>query len=159
MGTNRGKEFESIIKKACEKVDNTYVLRLYDSMSGYKSIANPCDFVIYNNPNLFLLECKSCYGASLPFSNISEFQWESLLKASSIKGIISGFMIWFIDKDVTVFVPASNMDIYAKTKESKSFSYKDAEEYGYIIPGIKKKIFFDYDLKQFLEGNYANTNL
>ena len=87
MTINRGKQFEAIVKKSFEKEPNTYVLRLYDTTNGFIGIANPCDFIVYKYPKLFLIECKTCHGASLPLTNISSNQWKRLLDADKVNGI------------------------------------------------------------------------
>ena len=46
MGVNRGKQFEDKIKEGFERVKNTSVIRLYDVMTGYEGICNPCDFIV-----------------------------------------------------------------------------------------------------------------
>lgn len=155
MTKNRGKDFESVIKKAFKKCVDIYILRLYDTMNGYSSVANPCDFIAFKTPKLFLLECKSCHGASLPVNNISDFQRTSLLNADkNYDDMIAGYIIWFIDKDVTVFVRAT--DIEEHFKNNKSLNYKKAQDIGYVFKGVKKKVFFDYNIGDFIK-HYVNS--
>ena len=151
---NRGKQFEKQVQSALEKIDGIYVQRLYDTMNGFKNIANPCDYLVYAYPNLCLLECKSCHGASFSKTNITDYQYEMLLKADKIKGIVAGYMIWFIDRDVTVFVTADILDKYLDYTNRKSLSYTDAINIGFEIKGRKRSILFDYDMKEFID--YVN---
>ena len=45
--------------------------RLYDTMTGYRSISTVSDFICYNYPNIYYIECKSHKGASFPFTNFN----------------------------------------------------------------------------------------
>lgn len=156
MNKNRGKEFEKQIQDSLDK-EGVYTLRLYDPMGGYSNVANPCDFIVYKQPTLLLLECKSCYGASLPRSNITDNQWKSLLDADNLKGILAGYIIWFIDKDFTVFISAINLDAYYRLNpEKKSIPFTDALSIGYEIKGTKRRVLFDYEMKEFL--NYVSQS-
>lgn len=147
MSENLGKRFESLIKESFER--ECYILRLYDTTNGYKNVANPCDFIVYDNPNMFMLECKSCHKASLPISDISDNQRISLVEASK-HGIIAGYLIWFIDKDRTVFISAEDLETYLITTGRKSLEWQE-DKYSFDIVGIKRRKFFEYDIHQFLE--------
>lgn len=70
-------------------------------MGGYKGIGNICDFMVFDTPHLFYLECKCCYGKSFPISHITQNQWQGLLEKSKIPFVIAGYIIWFIDYDFT----------------------------------------------------------
>ena len=79
MARDRGKEFEAKFKDDFLKtVPNSTIDRLYDPVMGYISISNIADFIGFSAPHIFYLECKSCKGASLPFSNIT--QYDKLIK-------------------------------------------------------------------------------
>jgi len=152
MGINRGKQFEAKIREAFEKIPDTSVVRLIDPQNGFAGICNMCDFIIYHYPHIYLIECKSCYGNTLPFANITDNQWSGLLKESAIQGVISGYIIWFIDHDTTVFISSEAMN------QHKLAGYKsvNVKELGNKIPcfsisGKKQRILFDYDMKEFLE--------
>ena len=153
---NRGKKFEEVIKKSFLKVPNVSVDRLHDQMTGYKvTSANICDFIVYKKPYEYYIECKSVHGASLPFSNITNNQWEGLLEKSKIKGVYAGVICWWIDKDVTKFIPIQELNSLRNfLPQSKSIRYDF--EYGIEIKGKKKRVFFDYDMKQFFEEMEEN---
>ena len=158
MSVNRGKSFEDKIKEAFEKLPGAHIKRLYDTMNGYEGVHNDCDFYVYKLPILACIECKSVHGNTLSihsnnpkkqYGNISNNQWNELLREDEIPGVVAGFMVWFIDKDVTVFVPATEM---ARLKNSgkKSFSYKDFNKVCCcVIPGKKKRVFWEYDMQSF----------
>ncbi len=147
MSENLGKKFEGLVKEAFEK--QCFILRLYDTTNGYLNVANPCDFIAYDFPNMYMLECKSCYGTSLPITNISDNQRSSLLEAAK-HGIIAGYLVWFIDKDRTIFINAEDLETYMLETGRKSLAWDD-DKYSVDIIGEKKRKFFNYDMHQFLE--------
>lgn len=149
---NRGKDFEAKIKEAFEKVPNCSIDRIHDQVSGYAGSCNIADFIIYKKPRMLYLECKCCYGNTLPFSNITNNQWKGLLEKSEINGVIAGVVIWFIDLDKTIFISIQTLQ-QMKKDGLKSVNAKtfDPMEYEAIqISGEKKRIFFDYDMEKFL---------
>lgn len=152
MAINRGKDFEKVIKESFEKVPNTSVVRLHDQTNGFAGSTNPCDFLIYHAPHLYALECKSVHGNTLPFSNITKFQWQSLLDMSQVDGVFAGVMCWWIDKDVTAFIPIQLLQTW-KLSEMKSIRYDNAVECHSVvnIEGNKKRVFFDYDMEKFFK--------
>ena len=147
---NYGKDFEQLIRTAFEKQPNTSVIRLIDPQNGYAGVRNICDFVIYNYPNQYLIECKSCRGKSLPMSNITDNQWKGLLEMSSIKGVVAGYMIWFIDCDITIFVPAAvaNEILQSGRKSISKDIISDSRVI--VITAKKKRVFFEYDMTEFI---------
>lgn len=146
MAVSRGKEFEGIIKEAFLNVPNTSVDRLHDQMSGFKVTSkNVSDFIVYHKPHEYYIECKSVHGNVLPFSNITDHQWASLLEKSEIDGVIAGVIVWFIDHDVTYFVPIQQLQ-YAEGYGKKSIRYDDTFIKKIDIPGKKKRVFFEYDM-------------
>lgn len=152
MAINRGKDFEKVIKESFEKVPNTSVVRLHDQTNGFAGSTNPCDFLIYHAPHLYALECKSVHGNTLPFSNITKFQWQSLLDMSKVDGVFAGVMCWWIDKDVTLFIDIRRLE-YLRNAGLKSIRYDNEEWTDLIVPikGKKKRVFFEYDMEEFFK--------
>jgi len=143
---NRGKQFEGVIKEAFEKIPGISIDRLHDQMSGYTGSFNICDFIVYKYPNQFYIECKSVHGNTLPFSNITDRQWQGLLEKSKIHGVIAGVICWWIDKDVTAFISIQELE-ECRRNGYKSIRYNHEPFYinGIVhIPGKKKRVFFDY---------------
>lgn len=152
---NRGKQFENQIREGFNAIQDVDVERLKDPMSRYKGDANICDFIVYKYPYEYRIECKSVYGDRLPYSNISKTQWEGLFSSTKLYGVCAGVICWFIDHDITVFIPIKELqrlkDEYPK---KKSFSIKDCSRDDinlYILNGKKRKILFDYDMTEFFE--------
>ena len=147
MAENRGKKFENVIRESLEKIDNVMVLRLPDPTNGYLGIRNISDFVVYQYPFMYFLECKSVHGNTFPLSNLTENQYNGMLEQSEINGVMCGIIIWWVDKDVTKYFPIEYIQ-YLKLDGSKSIRYDDT--WGYDIEGKKKKVFFDYDMEELL---------
>lgn len=149
MAENRGKSFEGIIQNAFENVKGMTIDRLHDQTNGFKGSTNICDFIAYYYPHIFYLECKSCHNNTFPLSNITEKQWNGLLEKSNIPGVVSGVIVWWVDRDVTRFIPITELDFLVKMSNIKSIRYDTSA--GVEIPGKKKRVFFDYDIKKFLK--------
>ena len=163
MGISRGKDFELIVKSAFESVPNTSVYRLYDTMGGYSSVANIADFVIYHYPYQYFIECKTVLkGNTLSinsndpkkkYGNISNTQWEGMLEMSKIKGVYCGILCWWVEKDVTKFIPIQMLQ-EMRNNGGKSIRYDVLASNGYNtidIVGQKKRVFFDYDMDKFFK--------
>lgn len=151
MAENMGKKFETIVKDSFEKCEDTVVVRLHDQMNGFSGSKNPCDFIVFNSPYFYAIECKTVHGNTLPFTNITDFQWSELLKMSNKKHVHAGILCWWVDKDVTRFIPISVLDEYQKSG-MKSIRWDDANDrITDDISGKKKRTFFDYDMTKFFK--------
>lgn len=120
---------------------------------GYSGVNNPCDFIIYRYPNILYLECKAVHENTLNFkSDIKENQWDGLLEYSKVNGVNAGIICWYIDWDITVFLPIEYLQAM-KEDGYKSFNIrKDINEIPIVIlDGEKKRVFFEYDLEKFME--------
>lgn len=156
MSVNRGKDFEAVIRKSIEKVENTFIVRLPDPTNGYLGVRNISDFLVYNYPLLYILECKSVHGNILPFSNITDNQWKGMLDASKISGVVAGVICWWIDHDVTKFIPIQLLKSL-KDNGSKSIRFDVIASNGHHVIDIfgkKKRVFFDYDMETFFSATY-----
>ena len=145
MADNKGKKFEAKFRSDFSKLENSFLIRVPDQISGYKgSSDNLCDFIGYIYPNLYLLECKSHKGASLPFENLS--QYDKLIDKVGIKGVRVGVILWLYEKDIVLYIPISTIK-QIKEDGKKSVGLKALEE-GYnikVIPSTKKRTYMDSD--------------
>ena len=92
------------------------------------------------------------------YGNITNKQWEGLLKKSKIKGVFAGIICWWIDKDITRFIPIQILQC-EKDDGMKSIrydadlgiGYQDEYQFSPVIDlkGKKKRVFFDYDMDDF----------
>ena len=102
---------------------NSFIYRLPDQLSGYLTVSqNPGDFICFTNKRLFLIECKSHDGASIPFTAIP--QYERLLNYKNIPDVYPGIVI--------------NKSIQLKMFEKNLYNIIE-------IPSTKKRVFMDSD--------------
>lgn len=164
----KGKRFESNFEKSLEVAGkNVSYLRLYDPGHGYGGVRNPCDFVVYNYPNIFYLELKEQKGDRINFSAaITENQFDELKRHSKKEGVIAGILFKFYEHDLVYFINIDLLDKVedivrkGKNKGSSRWSYQLrgeksltpelAEEYGVILVGEKKRVNWLYDVNAFL---------
>lgn len=169
MATNRGKDFENVIKEAFERVPDTSVVRLHDQTTGYLGSSNHCDFIVYHKPYEYHIECKSVHGNTLSihskpkpdkfgvlhgfYGAITDTQWEGLLEKSKVPGVIAGVICWWIDRDITKFIPIQLLQSM-REHDMKSIRY-DFTLFGkdlcIELEGKKKRVYFEYDMKEFLK--------
>lgn len=138
---NLGKKFEERFKiDWVESFPMSTVTRLYDVTSGYTNISTISDFICYNYPNQFFIECKTHKGASIPFTNIT--QYDKMIKEVGKPGVRVGVILWLNEKDKVYYVPTSTI---TKMKEDgkKSVGIKSVSE-GYRIIEIPCKKLIHY---------------
>lgn len=166
MAQNRGKGFEDIFKKSCENVPGISIDRLHDQTTGYLGSQNICDFIAYRKPLEYYFECKSVHGNTLSifgndpkhkYGNITNTQWEGLLEKSEIPGVIAGIVCWWVDKDVTAFLPIKMLkDLRDTGYKSVNVNGEWQNYYGkrwnwHWVDGKKKRVFFDYNVAKLLD--------
>lgn len=161
MAQNRGKQFEAVVREAFEKVPNVSIDRLHDQTNGFRGSQNICDFIVYREPYEYYIECKSVHGNTLSihsndktgkgevYGNITKRQWEGLSEKARIHGVLAGVLCWWIDKDITRYIPIEVLN-YLKWDGYKSVRYDYESICIADIPGEKKRVFFDYDMEVFL---------
>jgi len=147
MGINKGKIFEDKFRENWKKCfPKTFIYRLPDQMTGFKLTSqNPCDFLCFPGEVLFMIECKSHDGASIPFAAIP--QYERLLEYGHMKNVCPGIVIWFKEKDKVIWV---HIDVAEKiyTDGNKSIQLKMLTDNKYDIkelPSVKKRVYLDTD--------------
>ena len=84
---NKGKAFEKDFQEAA-KNDELFVLRLHDTSLSWQhektsrfQPENPCDFLVYELPNLFAIECKSTCYKSLTIQRDIKDKTSKMIKA------------------------------------------------------------------------------
>ena len=154
---NRGKQFENVIKEAFQKVPNVSVDRLHDQTTGYLGSVNVCDFIVYKKPYEYYIECKTVHGNTLPLGNITNNQWRGLIEKAKIDGVFAGVIIWFVDKDITMYVPIETLQALEK-EGYKSVHYTLTVGVMHIT-GKKKRVFFEYDMTTFFKLMEAKYNV
>lgn len=149
MAVNRGKQFEKAIRDAFQKVHGVSIDRLPDQMTGYKKTSsNICDFIVYKYPHQYYIECKSVHGNTFPFSNVTETQWQGLLRKSKLYGVYAGIICWWVDYGVTKFIPIQALE-WNRKHGFKSLRY-DYNGTSFVeIKGKKKRVLYEYDMEGF----------
>ena len=152
MSVNRGKQFENKLAEDFKRIPNCFIYRLHDQVSGNKTTSqNPCDFIVYMNPSLFLIEVKTISGNTFPINNFIQF--ERLQRYKGIKGVYRGVIIWFTEKEKIIYVPVKTIEkMLTDGKKSVNIRTIDEDGYEYIeIPSIKKRVFLDSDYSVLLD--------
>lgn len=172
MAKNKGKGFEDAIRDAFEKYPlDVSIDRIPDQVTKFKGSTNICDFVVFSSPYQYYIECKSVHGNTLSihsepkmgkdgklhgfYGNIRDNQWEGLLRKSEIEGVIAGVMCWWIDYDQTWFIPIQVLED-AREYGEKSINIKHPYAQGYWFPisGEKKRVYFEYEVRDFLNHKW-----
>lgn len=146
MSLNKGKIFEDKFKQDWKNCfPNTFILRLYDTTNGFTGIANPCDFLCMPSSKLFLIECKSHDGGSIPFSAMP--QYERLLEYKDCPNVVGGFIIWFKEKDKVIWCDIWTADkIYKDGHKSIQLSMLTKGTYNLVeLPSVKKRVYMETD--------------
>lgn len=142
-----GKKFEDKFKEDWKKsFPNGTIDRLYDTTSGYKSISTVSDFICYNYPNQYYIECKSHKGASFPFTNLT--QYDKMKQKVGIKGVRSGIVLWLYEKDKVFYIPIVTIT-KMKNDGKKSVGIRSIDEGYYIIEIPSKK------LRTYMNSDYS----
>lgn len=156
MAKDYGKAFEAQFKKDWLQMPGASIDRLYDVISGYKSISQICDFIGYVYPNIFYLECKSVMnGNTFPLSNLT--QYDKMIEKVGIPGVRCGVVIWFVQHQKVVYVPLSYIK-ELKENDKKSVNIKTLGKEGvniFEVPSNCRRIFLSSDysfMKNLPEG-------
>lgn len=142
---NRGKQFEDKFAKDWKKYfPGTFFLRLRDNVSRYKGNSrNPCDFLCMPRDKLYLIETKSHYGNTFPFSDLP--QYELLVSYTHCKNVVPGVVVWFIDHDKVLFFHVNTLTKMMQDG-CKSINIRKLDGYDYVeIPSTKKRVLMDSD--------------
>lgn len=115
----------------------------------FVGICNPCDYIIYKHPFVYLWELKSHKGKSIPFSAIREQQ---LCKLTVIKqkGVSCGFIFNFRDLNETYWVEAKKIKGIMEEGERKSISVEWCRTEGIKIEQRLKRTRYWYNVTELL---------
>ena len=158
IAQNEGKKFESDVKAS---IPNTcWFYRLRDNASSFAggqntrfTSSNICDCLIFddNTKTLFLVECKSTKGTSIPLTMIRDNQIRGLKEASEHR-LVAGMLINFRNENNDTFFLL--IDEYLDMMESlnkKSFNIKDLESIGATrVECEKKRTRYKYNIAKMI---------
>lgn len=100
---------------------------------------------------VFLIECKSTQGTSIPLAMLRENQIQGLLDASKHR-LIAGFLVNFrnVNND-TFFISIDKFIRMTENLNKKSFNIKDLIENNILrVQSIKKRTRYTYDIQKMI---------
>ena len=151
MSNYRGKDFEYDFKESFKGTKyEKGLMRLYDAQGGYLGVSNPCDFILYTYPNLFMFELKAVQDKRLDFAKIRPNQMDGLTKWSENKGVIAGVLVNFYTYSYIYFIPIDVINEF-KAHGKKSINMDMCEKYCYKVDGSKKRTRFRINVPKTIE--------
>lgn len=169
MGKNIGKRFEENWKKSVP--ENVLYYRPNDSAQSFDlcnsqnklrfSSKSPCDCFMFTGDVFYTLELKSVGTSSISFERTKEdkgvihkHQIDNLIKFSTYKNVVSGFLLDFRISDKTYFCLIEEFKNMIDNLTKKSFNESDLFKWcnPIIIEKKKLKVNYRYDVKDFLEN-------
>lgn len=172
---NEGKKFEEDFKKSVP--EDFYFYRLRDSGSSFNptqetglrfSWQNDYDCFIFYKDSFFPIELKSTQGTSMSIQFTKEekgkmiklSQINGLMKAQKHEGVYAGFLLNFRKTEHTYWLSIKDFYLFYKFTDKKTINEKDIQENnGILIPQVKKRVRYTYDVKRMIEmikGKYNN---
>ena len=151
--TNLGKKAEAKIKDWLDRPEEGYCLmRLPDQMTGFYGSANPCDFILYKQPNFYLLESKATYNDNFSFSMITDYQREQMISRSKSQGVTSYVVVLFATYQRAFLIDINDIVAQEEAGGPKSINIKKIDKW--TIPYVEirtipsRKALLDYDPNQ-----------
>ena len=164
IAQNIGKVFEQNWKKSVP--NNVFYYRPPDSAQAFGSNTNlrfsaksPCDCFMFDGEILYTLELKSVGTASISFERTKEdrgvihkHQIDNLIKFSTYRNVISGFILDYRLSEKTYFCTIEEFINMINILDKKSFNEKDLFEWCNPIEIDKKKmkVNWKYNIEKFL---------
>ena len=159
IAQNEGKKFEQDFSSSFG--DDFWVYRLRDNAASFGNGSNTrfassniCDFIIFHDKTktLYLAECKSTKGTSIPYTMLKDNQIKGLTDASKHDVIPCFIFNYRNQNNDTYFMLIDDFNIMYKELPKKSFSQKDLEKYGALkINSSKKRTRYKYDTNHFVQ--------
>lgn len=160
IAKNEGKLFEQDFKSSVPST--CWIYRLRDNASSFANgtntrftSSNICDYFLLDDisKTLYLIECKSTKGTSLPLTMVRDNQIQGLLDASR-HTLIAGFLVNFRNtNNDTFFISINNFIRMAGNLNKKSFNIKDLTEYDALkIHSTKKRTRYTYDIEKMMQN-------
>lgn len=145
-----------------------WIYRLRDNASSFANGSNTrftssniCDYILLDDisKTLYLIECKSTKGTSIPLTMVRDNQIQGLLDASK-HALIAGFLINFRNTDNdTLFISINNFIKMIRVINKKSFNIKDLISYNALrIQSTKKRTRYTYNIYKMLDALKEEVN-
>lgn len=137
--TYSGKHFEQdFVHSYKDQQPEFSLLRLYDTTNGYSDINNPCDFIGATEYGTAYIELKTVKGASLPFSNITDAQWDKMGVADTYNYTFCGILCYFSEKEILMWYPIRQL-IGLKGAGVKSINPERLPQIGFPVEFEKRR--------------------
>ena len=154
-----GKKFENDFKASVP--DTCWIYRLRDNASSFSggnntrfASSNICDYILFDDMTrtLYLIECKSTKGTSVPLSMIRSNQIEGLQEASK-HNLVAGLIINFRNEyNDTFFITIDEFVDMTSSLNKKSFNIKDLESIGATrVESTKKRTRYTYNIENLVK--------
>lgn len=142
---NEGKRWEANIRRSIPGI-----IRLYDSTNGYSGVCNPCDFIYYRYPYMFMIEAKSVKKSKMYWTAITDNQHEQLAYYDTIYGVNSIILIEFRTEQECYALPYKVLQ-RLRDEGEKGLSINKARELDdvYLLPTEYKRVNCDISLDEF----------
>ncbi|NWO18190.1 Holliday junction resolvase RecU [Leptotrichia sp. oral taxon 223] len=158
MAMNAGKKFENDFKNSID-TNEIFLHRFKDGTTGtvngqmvrFKN-KNLCDFLLFKDGLLVLVELKSFLGKSMPFSNIKDTVDEQQtflynLRLEAKKNNVKAYMILnFRDLSETYAIDIHNFDEFYKMTNKKSINIDEVRQLGKQLSQQKKRTSYRYEI-------------
>lgn len=151
----KGKDFEKQFSDAFKKPDQygSHLQRLYDTTSGYKTIQNPCDFILVTAESTFFLELKVTQEKSLAKTALTDNQYEKLLEIDQKPFTTGAVVVYFEKLNKVAVITLTDFDNYMWQSDRKSINYEQSADYFDEIYFEKKRVnlsFYSTDIVEVL---------
>lgn len=143
-----GKKAEEKIRKWLDKPEEGYCFdRIPDQLTGFYGSKNICDFTLFKAPYMYYIESKATWSDNFPFSMISEYQYDNLLKKSKIENVHGIIIVLFATAQRAVIIDINEIDKLMKSGK-KSINIKKIDKWTIKYHEIEtipsKKALLDY---------------
>lgn len=154
MADNKGKKFEELVRRGFEKLSGTSIDRLFDLVGRYGGVSGTCDFIGYEYPFIFYIECKSHLGNTYPLDDLikkkkkekhpnRKTEYEILLEKDKIKGTNPCILLWFIDHKKVVYISIREFErIRSLGYKSINIKMVDNKDFNIITIPVEFKIVY-----------------
>lgn len=149
IDTDFYKKAEAKIKEWLDRPEEGYCIdRIKDQLTGMYGSKNISDFTFFKAPNYYYIESKSTYEDRFPFSMITKYQYDEMLKKSKIANVYGLVIILFVSYQRAFILNIEDIDKLQKDKDQHSLNINKIDKWG--IPYVEiqtvpsKKTLLDY---------------
>lgn len=144
-----GKKAEAKIKEWLDRPGDGYCLdRIKDQMTGFYGSKNISDFTLFKDGHFFYIESKATWEDRFPFSMITDYQYDNLLKKSKIDGVFGIIIILFATHQRAFILSINDIDYLQKEMNKHSLNITKIDKWGIPYHEIQtipsKKVLLDY---------------